>query len=183
MHPVRLVYMLRVYHISDVYLKNLNIQQSQPNMHGYEHDLLDLSRFTPDPKNTKTVYRFRIDDNCIIVYARRPDNILPYDKLKVTFHRDGRTEINLPTKAPKNELYKFMAEKMTSFGWSCMVLNALFLMPVPDWLLASTLHKRACVLAGQMPIEKKLYYRQWLSMNANVYGWPPMYQQQMCGVL
>lgn len=168
MHPARLVHYLRLLHAA------AKTQQKQGTA-----DDLDLSRFTPDPANTMTVYTFRSQDSSILVYARRPDSIVPYDRFVARFSRDGSANLILPIRAPRNSVYACLCMNLASFRLTCTILNAALFMPRPDWLLCSSLHRRLLDIARAMPPQKKACYRQQLTIN----GWPPVYREKLYAAL
>lgn len=88
---------------------------------------LDLSRFTPDPNNSKVRYIYNYDYGKIVVYARKSDCIVPFDKLVVRFSCDSvGIEIKYPKTVDHKPFVELFVRKQISYNTVCNILVSLF---------------------------------------------------------
>lgn len=140
-------------------------------------DDLDLSRFVPDPNTKEIAYKAVIDDGCVVVYARKVDNIIPFDRLEISIKKQN---VIYPKSVYKKEMYHCLSKKTTSFRLLCCFITILLSQPYVDRLLVSLLFSAACNVASNMPVEKADYY----TWNASQFEtWPVFYQKRIYDVL
>ena len=143
------------------------------NMDSFDGDL-DLSRFRPDPETKEVVYKYAIDEKRYVVYARKRDCILPFDRFYVEFS-DGSMNVCYPKDSSHaSSMVSLFASSMKSFTLTCRIMGYMLSnVAFVDWFLFNNLFEKARELIGSMSLDRAAFHRYHFSANASY--WPAAY--------
>lgn len=140
-------------------------------------DALDLSRFAPNPDTKAVTYKYACDDRKMIVYARKSDSIVPFDRFSIEFD-GGRMLVEYPrdgARAP--EMIERFAKCSKSFGMLMRIMTCMVCGECYDAWMLDVFYYRACEMVERMERARIDYHRG--RFIAVAHYWPTHYFNMM----